>query len=286
MKVLMVGATGRFAGLVLPELTRRDVVVRALVRDEAGAAEARGRGAAETTRGDLREPATLRAAAEGVDGVFHLNPAFAEGEAEMGVGMVRAASAAGVRRFVFSSVYHPSLSLTNHAAKQPVEEALYESSMEYTVLQPAMFMQLLAGSFSDAARHGRISGSYSKRSNMSYVDYRDVAEAAALALTRDEPVRGTFELSAPGMWDRVEVAALLSRVLGREVSAEQSPPGDAGVARAAPGPLRDGLARMTEHYDAHGFSGGNALVLRAVLGREPRTLEAYFRELAGDRIAV
>ena len=170
MKVLMVGATGRFAGLVLPELTRRDVVVRALVRDEAGAAEARGRGAAETTRGDLREPATLRAAAEGVDGVFHLNPAFAEGEAEMGVGMVRAASAAGVRRFVFSSVHHPSLSLTNHAAKQPVEEALYESSMEYTVLQPAMFMQLLAGSFSDAARHGRISGSYSKRSNMSYVD--------------------------------------------------------------------------------------------------------------------
>ena len=88
------------------------------------------------------------------------------------------------------------------------------------------------------------------------------------------------------MWDRVEVAALLSRVLGREVSAEQSPPGDAGVARAAPGPLRDGLARMTEHYDAHGFSGGNALVLRAVLGRESRTLEAYFRELAGDRIAV
>ena len=46
------------------------------------------------------------------------------------------------------------------------------------------------------------------------------------------------------------------------------------------GPLRDGLVRMMTHYDEHGFPGGNALVLGAVLGREPRTLEGYFRELA------
>ena len=38
--------------------------------------------------------------------------------------MVAAAQAAGVRKFVFSGVIHPSISaLTNHAAKLPVEEA-------------------------------------------------------------------------------------------------------------------------------------------------------------------
>lgn len=37
---------------------------------------------------------------------------------------------------------------------------------------------------------------------------------------------------------------------------------------------------MMAHYDEHGFPGGNALVLRAILGREPRTLEQYFRDLA------
>lgn len=47
------------------------------------------------------------------------------------------------------------------------------------------------------------------------------------------------------------------------------------------GTLRDGFARMMAHYDEHGFPGGNALVLRAILGREPRTLEQYFRALAG-----
>ena len=34
------------------------------------------------------------------------------------------------------------------------------------------------------------------------------------------------------------------------------------------------------HYDEHGFPGGNAPVLRAVLGRETRTLRQYVHELA------
>jgi len=37
---------------------------------------------------------------------------------------------------------------------------------------------------------------------------------------------------------------------------------------------------MMAHYDQHGFAGGNGLVLAAILGREPRTLLNYFRELA------
>src|SRR5664279_4413830 len=121
MKVLAVGATGVNAGLVVPELLSRRVTVRALVRDQGRADAARARGVQEIALGDLTDPVSLRAAAEGVDGVFHLNPAFAPDEAAMGVAMVRAAVDAGVRRFVFSSVYHPSVSLTNHAGKRPVE---------------------------------------------------------------------------------------------------------------------------------------------------------------------
>jgi len=40
-----------------------------------------------------------------------------------------------VRKFVFSGVMHPTLAtLVNHADKTPVEEALYTSGMDYTVL--------------------------------------------------------------------------------------------------------------------------------------------------------
>ncbi|WP_314174792.1 NmrA family NAD(P)-binding protein [Streptomyces winkii] len=280
MKVLMIGATGSNAGAVLPELVKRGVTVRALVRDEDRAALARRRGAAETVVADLGDPANLRAAVEGADAVFHVNPAFAPREAEMGVALVEAARAARVRKFVFSGVIHPSISaMVNHAAKQPVEEALYTSGMDFTVLQPAMFMQNLAALWPEVAEEGRLSMPYSVSAEVCWVDYRDVAEAAALALTGDRLSHGTFELCAPGMVDRVRMAQMISEELGRPVEAVETPLRQ-WAERLPQGPERDGLTRMFAHYDEHGFPGGNALVLRAVLGREPRSLSAYFHELA------
>lgn len=41
---------------------------------------------------------------------------------------------------------------------------------------------------------------------------------------------------------------------------------------------------MFTDYDAHGFHGGNDMVLRTLLGRPPRTLEQFIAELtAADR---
>jgi hypothetical protein len=44
--------------------------------------------------------------------------------------------------------------------------------------------------------------------------------------------------------------------------------------------VRDAMMRMMAHYDRYGFAGGNALVLRSILGREPRCLANYFSALA------
>lgn len=277
----MVGATGAKAGLVLPELTKRGVKVRALVRHEQRAETARANGAAETVVGELTDPQSLAEAVRDVDGVFHIGPAFAPDESAMGVAMVAAAQAAGVRKFVFSGVIHPSISaMTNHAAKLRVEEALYGSGLDFTVLQPAIFMQNLAANWPDIVGRGRFEMPYSATAKVCWVDYRDVAEAAAIALTSDRLSHGTFELSAPGLVDRMQMAAMVSDVIGRPVVAGEIPL-EQFASGLPEGPVRDGMSRMMAHYDSHGFSGGNALVLRAVLGREPRTLLDYFRELAG-----
>ncbi len=285
MKILMVGADGKYAGLVMPELIKRGATVRALLRDEKKSDSVRQRGAAEVAIGDLSDPASLRAAAAGVDGVFHINPAFAPDEADLGVAMVEAAIAAGVRKFTFSSVIHPSISkMRNHALKRPVEEALYESGMNFTILQPTMFMQTLDAGFQAALQTGRFSLPYSKDATASYVDYRDVAEAAALALTGDTLSYGVFELCAPGMVSRIQLAAMMSEALQRPIEAGE-PPFDewAQSSHIAEGPLRDGLKLMYADYDKYGFPGGNDLVLKAVLNREPRTLRQYIEELADRR---
>lgn len=112
----MVRATGKYASHVVPELKQRGVTIRALMWDKNKTDTARQQGADEAVVGELNDAESLRAAASGMEGDFHLNPAFAPNEAELGVVMVKAAKAAGVRKFVFSNVIHPSISaLSNHA---------------------------------------------------------------------------------------------------------------------------------------------------------------------------
>jgi uncharacterized protein YbjT (DUF2867 family) len=279
MKVLMIGATGKFAGLVVPELKKKGATVYALVQDNNKAILAKKNGADETVIGDLEDEKNLLQAANNMDGVFHIIPAFQD-EIKIGLAMVNAAKEAGVKKFVFSSVYHPSLSLVNHADKRPAEEALYKSGMDYTILQPAMYMQMLAESWKTAIGQGKIVMPYSKLSKMSYVDYRDVAEVAAIAMTDRKLSYGTFELCSPGMYNRLDLASLMSEALGQAVEAgEISPDEWAQQVKIPAGPLRDGLIAMNKDYDRYGFSGGNALVLKTILGREPRTVKQFIQEL-------
>ncbi len=51
--ILVAGATGRFAGPVVPELEKRGATVRALLRDESKAARVRKRGASQIVTGNL-----------------------------------------------------------------------------------------------------------------------------------------------------------------------------------------------------------------------------------------
>ena len=281
MKVLMVGATGTYASHVVPELKQRGVTIRALVRGKDKIDATRQQGADEAVVGDLNDADSLRAAASGVDGVFHLNPAFAPNEAELGVAMVEAATAAGVRKFVFSSVIHPSISaLSNHSAKRPVEEALCESGMQFIILQPTMFMQNFDIGWKAVMEKGRFALPYSKYAKASYVDYRDVAEVAAIALTSDRLDYGTFELCDAGMVNRVELVGMIGEALDSPVEAGEPTFEEWAQIAQIPDAVREGMKKMYAHYDRYGFPGGNALVLRAILGREPRPLRQYFYELA------
>lgn len=122
---------------------------------------------------------------------------------------------------------------------------------------------------------------YSAESRMAYVDYRDVAEVAAEAFVTDRFSGGTFELSSPGTYNRNDLAVLMSETLGKPVTAKALDfDAWADSARMPDGPMRDGLKVMNEHYDRHGFPGGNALVLTAMLGRQPCTVRGFIEELA------
>lgn len=279
--VLVVGASGRSGGYVAAELVRRGVIVRALARTEAAAQAARDNGASEIAKGDLHDADSLDLALHGVDAVYHVGPPFVADEPALGIAMIDAAKRAAIGKFVFSSVIHPANGLANHASKLPVEEALLRSNLDYTILYPATLFQNIAPAWPGVVQNGVFAEPFSNTVRLARVDYRDVAEVAAEALTGDRLAYGSFELAADGMHNRVEMAALMSAVLGRaveplELSFEEwaaiAKPPFKGVALAQ-------LARVFASYTEFG-SAGNSLTLRAILGREPRTLRQYFEEFS------
>lgn len=271
--ILVVGASGKFAGLVVPELARRGVDIRAMIHDAGDEAAVREVGAQDVVVGDLTKPASIAVALRGVDRVFYIAPVALPDEANVGKSFVAAAIGAGVRRFVFSSVIHPVLSgLPNHALKAPVEDAVLNSDLEYTFLHPTVLFQNFAGAWDGIVKSSVVAEPWSNDTRFSRVDYRDVAEVAAIALTEDRLLYGTFELCAEGWLNRHDVAALIGEVLGRDITPIRIDPDTLPANTQA-------LRPMFDHYDRIGLRG-NALTLAAILRREPRTLRAYFEELA------
>jgi uncharacterized protein YbjT (DUF2867 family) len=167
--------------------------------------------------------------------------------------------------------------LPNHSDTRPIEAALYASDLDFTIFQPAMYLQGLDALFPRALQTGELVMPWSKHSALTFVDYRDVAEAVAAAFVDPRLSRGTFELAAGGMIDRVALAALLSRATGRTLVAADIP---------IPADAPSGLAAMFDAYDREGFHGGNSLVLHTILGREPRSVAGYVNELAQRLPAV
>ncbi len=270
-KILTFCAAGPITGPVIPELAKRNAFVRAFVREHQ-APLALHNGATEVALGDLTDSVSVKEALQGIDSVFYIAPLLLADQAAVGRRIVEQAIEAGVKRFVFSSIIHPILSsLPNHTAKAPVEERILDSDLEFVFLHPTILYQNYAQAWQTILNTGVVAEPWSNETHHSRVDYRDVAEVAAIALTEDRLTNGTFELCADTALNRHDVAAMISEVTGRPIVARQADPKTFG-------PLSDLLRPMFEHYDRYGLRG-NALILRTILGREPRTLRAYFEEL-------
>jgi len=114
MRVLVTGATGKVGNAIASALLERGDRVRALVRDPNRAASVLPAGI-EPTQGDVTDPGSLAAAAEGCELVFNSmgmpeqwvrDEAIFERVNAQGSGQVaRAARRAGVRRFVHTSTH-------------------------------------------------------------------------------------------------------------------------------------------------------------------------------------
>jgi uncharacterized protein YbjT (DUF2867 family) len=278
--ILVTGAAGKSGKAVVRALAAKGARVRAFIRNPDHAGSLSALGAAEVNFGSFEDARALAQAAAGAQAVYHICPNVSRDEVAYARAVAVAARTHGVKRFVYHSVLHPQIeAMPHHWQKMRVEEMLFASGFDLTVLQPTAYMQNLLGVLDDIVRDGVFRFPYPPATRLSLVDLDDVGEVAAIVLTQDRHGGATYELVGTPALSQREVASLLATALGRDVRAEDVPLAAWQVRARAAGIGEYELATLSamfRYYAEHGLMG-NPNTLHWLLGRAPTSLEVFLK---------
>ena len=280
--ILIVGATGLLGGMIAQRLLGGGRAVRALVRRDVDGQQLAAAGA-QPTFGDLKDARSIRAACRDVDTVITTANAVGrtgddtiESVDQLGtINLVQAASAAGVRRFVYISALgadpdHPAALLR---AKGLVEQRLKASELGWTVLQPNVYMDTwipLIVVWPALHMHPvTLVGDGRRRHSM--VAARDVAAYAAAVLDHPQTAYQIVPIGGPEPVTWLDVVAAFEAELHQYLPIRTIAPGEA--IPEAPRFVSD-LAAALAGYD----SPLDTTELTRTLGVSPTSLPEYVRQ--------
>jgi NAD(P)H dehydrogenase (quinone) len=229
--IAVTGATGRLGGRVARRLSAAGVPQRLVVRDPS---RAPWLDRAVVTRATYRDGEALRRALRRIHTVLMVSAAEGPDRLEEHRTFVDAAASAGVRHLVYTSFYNASPTATFTLAREyaATEEYIRESGIPYTFLRDnlyADFLQLMIGD--DGVLRGPAG-----EGAVSAVTQDDVADAATAVLRSAADHAGAvYDLTGPEDLTLDQVAAIITKTTGRQVTYHPETVEEAYASRAAYG---------------------------------------------------
>ncbi len=229
--IAVTGATGRLGGRVAARLAAVGVPQTLVVRDPTRAPRLPH---ASVLPGAFGDPDAVRRALRGVDTVLMVSASETPDRVDQHRSFVDAAAAAGVGHLTYISFYgaRPDATFTlarDHAA---TEAHIRASGMAWTFLRDNLYADFFTALVGDdgvirgPAGDGRVAA----------VAQDDVADAAtAVLMAASDHAGATYEVTGPDGLTMVEVAAILTRHLGRPVSYRPETIDEAYASRASSG---------------------------------------------------
>jgi uncharacterized protein YbjT (DUF2867 family) len=260
------------------ELQKRKADIRLLVRKS----DSRTPAGVEAVIGDLLDPVSVEKAMAGVDKLYLLNAVLPD-ELTQGLIAYDLAKKLKLSHVVYHSVFRVEhfKDVPHFASKLAIESALREFDIPFTVIRPNYFIQNDA-TLKDALTKTGIYPMPLGQVGISVVDVRDIAEAAAIALTSDGHFGKTYNLNGPEVVSGPKAASIWSKVLGKEIryAGDDMDAFEAQMRKTAPSWSAFDIRMMFEGYLERGFiaEDGDLETLTKLLGHAPRRYENFARE--------
>jgi uncharacterized protein YbjT (DUF2867 family) len=188
-----------------------------------------------------------------------------------------------VKHIVYHSVFRVEhfKDVPHFASKLAIESALREFDVPFTVIRPNYFFQndaSLKDPLTKAGTYPMPLGAV----GISAVDIRDIAEAAAIALTSDGHYGKTYNLNGPEVLSGPKVASIWSGLLGKEIHypGENMDAFEEQMRDQAPSWSAFDIRMMFQGYLERGFVAGpeDLDTLTELLGHSPRRYEDFARQ--------
>ncbi len=280
MKVLVVGSTGTVGSATANVLRERGMEVRCMTRspDKLVALPACLHGRI----GDLTDETSLAACFEDCDGVFMVL-ALSESERGQGLNAVQAAVHAGVKKFVYMSVYMPEGTdhILHMGGKKPIEDAVRDSRMAHVILRPNSFFQNELRTRVPLLQYHIFPTPFGHK-GATRIDVRDIADAVATLFETSDYDGKTIELHGPEVLTGPEMASVWSQHLGERIAytGDDIEAWEAAVSPFLPSWLTPHLRAMYEYVVERGFRGTNEAIQQTkhVVGHPLRTYDAFVSE--------
>jgi uncharacterized protein YbjT (DUF2867 family) len=223
------GVSGHTGKVVAETLLAQKKPVRLIVRDAAKGEEWKQRGA-EVAVAELEDAEALTRALRGATGAYLLLPPMMgstnvrEDSAKRTASIAKAVDASGVGHVVFLS----STGSQHDAGTGPItsthdaEVALSKSRADVTFLRAPYFMENLAGSLY-AVDKGELPSFILIDKAIPMAATQDIGATAAKLLLEGGHGKSVVELHGPRDYSQKDVAAALSKITGKTVTAKQGP---------------------------------------------------------------
>src|SRR5438309_2642399 len=278
--IIVTGATGHIGNELVRLISEKNVSVRALTRDPR---RARPMSCVDWVKVDLADADSLPRLFRGADRMFLLT-SNSDDMRVLQVNAIVAARAAGVAHVVKGS----ALGASDHSkspigkAHYEVERALQESGIAWTILRPHVFMQNFLDIAPTIAREGRIR-SASGDAKIPFIDARDIAAVAAVALTAPGHEGKKYVLTGPEALSYGDVALVIGKAVGRPVEyvAESLEEARERLVRAgAPTWMIESTLALAAYQRAGGPTAEISKTIEEVLGRPPRSFAQFVKDYA------